>query len=81
MRARVCGGRVRRRWQAGAAAYGLHPKLFGSPVSRALPRSVTDEVKDVRKDAMAEGMAREEREGLATPRPTGEEEDEDDMVP
>merc|ERR1719399_2575658 len=25
---------------AGAAAYGLHPKLFGSPVSRALPRSV-----------------------------------------
>ena len=42
---------------------------------------MTDEVKDVRKDAMAEGMAREEREGLATPRPTGEEEDEDDMVP
>ena len=53
----------------GAAAYGLHPKVFGTPVSRELPRSRQQEIDDVRKDALAEGTARdEERNGLATPR-------------
>ena len=61
----------------GAAAYGLHPMLFGSPVTRLLPRSVVDEVKDVRKDALAEELVDQtEREGLATPCRVEEEVDE-----
>ena len=62
----------------GAAAYGLHPMLFGTPVSRSLPRSLAGEIADVRKDALAEGVAaEEERDGLATPKPSAEEEEEE----
>jgi len=50
----------------GAAAYGLHPKLFGTPVSQELPRDVRAEIDEVRKDAMAEGSVEEECSGLAT---------------
>ena len=61
----------------GAAAYGLHPKIFGTPVSRALPRSIIEEIKDVRKLAVAEGVAAdEERDGLATPKGAAEEEED-----
>jgi drug/metabolite transporter (DMT)-like permease len=50
----------------GAAAYGLHPMLFGTPVSRHLPKSFAAEIRDVRKDAVADGVANaEERQGIA----------------
>lgn len=52
----------------GAAAYGLHPKLFGTPVSRTLPTPLAEQIKDARKDAVAAGTAsQEERQGLAAP--------------
>jgi len=52
----------------GAAAYGLHPKLFGTPVSRELPQTLMQDIQELRTTAVAEGSAREhEREGLATP--------------
>jgi len=57
----------------GAAAYGLHPKLFGSAVNRVIPRSVVEEIKDVRKDA--EVYSASERDGLATPKVEEEEEE------
>ena len=63
----------------GAAAYGLHPKVFGTPVSRELPKSTRAEIEEVRKEAMAERTGEdEERNGLATPTkgPDREEEDE-----
>ncbi len=66
----------------GAAAYGMHPKLFGTPVSRELARSVTEEILDVRKDVLAEGrVSTEERDGLATPKGGDEDEDEDQAFP
>eukprot|EP00325_Prymnesiales_sp_UTEX-LB-985_P006905 CAMPEP_0174707490 /NCGR_PEP_ID=MMETSP1094-20130205/9988_1 /TAXON_ID=156173 /ORGANISM="Chrysochromulina brevifilum, Strain UTEX LB 985" /LENGTH=374 /DNA_ID=CAMNT_0015905877 /DNA_START=24 /DNA_END=1148 /DNA_ORIENTATION=- len=49
----------------GAAAYGLHPKLFGTPVSRELPKNAKQEIEEVRKDALAEGPDEEETSGLA----------------
>jgi len=58
----------------GAAAYGLHPKLFGTPVSRELRKSLSEEIREVRKDAFA---AAGEREGLATPKVMAEEEFEE----
>ena len=46
-------------------------------MTRLLPRSVVDEVKDVRKDALAEELVDQtEREGLATPCRVEEEVDE-----
>lgn len=63
----------------GAAAYGLHPTFFGTPVSRTLPRTLTEEITDVRKDALAEGtVPAEERDGLATPKA---DDDYDDDLP
>ena len=37
----------------GAAAYGLHTKIFGTPVSREIAKTATEEIDDVRKDAAA----------------------------
>ena len=72
----------------GAAAYGLHPMFFGTPVTRVLPRSLSEEVKDVRKDALAEASCEEvEREGLATPQrgsagaDEADEDDEEEKLP
>ena len=66
----------------GAAAYGLHPMLFGTPVTRVLPRSLVEEITDVRKDALADGgAAAEERDGLATPKAHEEEVEAEDIVP
>jgi len=53
----------------GAAAYGLHPKLFGTPVSREMPRTLQAELDDVRRDpALVRQGEAEERDGLATPK-------------
>ena len=50
---------------AGAAAYGLHAWVFGTPVWRTLPRSLAAEVDSVREE---EGEASyDERERIATP--------------
>jgi drug/metabolite transporter (DMT)-like permease len=61
----------------GAAAYGLHPKLFGTPVSRELPKSTRAEIEDVRKEAQADCPSdATERHGLATPKMRDEEMDD-----
>ena len=61
----------------GAAAYGIHPKVFGTPVTRQLTRSPMEEIRDVRKEAASEGAEAEERHGLATPRGADDEEEEE----
>ncbi len=58
----------------GAAAYGLHPKLFGTPVSRSLPQSLDEQIKEVRKDDKLDTV---EVEGLATPKDEIEEDEEE----
>ncbi len=51
----------------GAAAYGLHPKIFGTPVSRQLALSHQAEVAALRSDAIAENPgASDERRRFAT---------------
>ena len=64
----------------GAAAYGLHPKVFGTPVSRQLPKSMHAEIEEVRKEALAERAGEdEERNGLATPTKDPDREEEEEV--
>mmetsp|Transcript_1115 Transcript_1115/g.3068 ORF Transcript_1115/g.3068 Transcript_1115/m.3068 type:complete len:372 (-) Transcript_1115:134-1249(-) len=66
----------------GAAAYGLHPKVFGTPVSRELPRTLQAEIADVRTDpSLAKGGVADEREGLATPKGGADADDDEPMDP
>ena len=65
---------------AGAAAYGLHTKLFGTPVSRELPKTAIEEIHDLRKDAEA-GSLGDRRDVSRLQQPIVSTEDEDDQPP
>lgn len=60
----------------------LHTKLFGTPVSRDMPRSAADEIDDVRKDAAAGSLGdRRDAHRLQLPITKSDHDDEEEEPP